>query len=61
MGAFFIAGVIASTPDFPSRGPETAGQRLDRELRERDEKHQRDIREMEQKLESLRRRQIFGI
>jgi hypothetical protein len=45
---------------YTSRGPETAGQRLDRELNEQKEQHQREMRKMEQKLESIRRLTLMG-
>lgn len=47
--------------DNSSRTPETVGQKLDRELREQRDTHERQIRDLEQRLESLKRRQTLGL
>ncbi len=63
MGAAIIAYIHASmaSTSYQHSQPESTGQRLDRELRERDEHHRKEIRDLEQKVEQFKRNQIFGI
>lgn len=61
MGYLFMAGLISSMDYSHPHRPETAGERLDRELRERDEAHRREIRDLEEKVERLKWRQALGL